>query len=34
MEELMAVIAASEPGTLLVIVLISRLGNQLVVPVS
>ena len=34
MGELMAVIAAPEPGTLLVNVLISRLGSQFVVPVS
>ena len=34
MEELIALIAAPEPGTLLVNVLISRLGNQCVVPVS
>ena len=34
MEELIALIAAPEPGALLVNVLISRLGNQCVGPVS
>ena len=34
MGELMAVIAAPEPGALLVNVLISRLGSQFVVPIS